>query len=198
VPKVVDWQVRRDEILNATWRVIARDGLSNTTVRAIAKEADCSQGILSHYFDDKQDILASALVLSHRRVRERTELKVGATKGLAALRIAMLEALPLDEERALEASIEVSFWGRMLSDHDLGALGHDEVDQLWNRLSGHLKEARELGELRDDLDLDLATHELLVLIDGLSVEHVHSPSRVPAKRQLQMLDHVLKSFVTRP
>jgi hypothetical protein len=84
----------------------------------------------------------------------------------------------------------------MLSDKDLGVLGQDEGDELWRRLPGHLNEARELGELRPDLDQDLATHELLVLIDGLSVERVHVPSRVPAERQLQMLDHVLRSFTT--
>ena len=102
MPKIVDWEARKDEILEATWRVISRDGLSRTTVRAIALEANCSQGILSHYFNDKLDILASALLLSHRRVRERTEKKVRGLKGLAALRLAMLEALPLDAERELE------------------------------------------------------------------------------------------------
>jgi len=116
LPKIVDWEARKDEILEATWRVIARDGLAQTTVRAIAREANCSQGILSHYFDDKMDILASALLLSHRRVRDRTEKKVAGRSGLEALRIALLEALPLDAERELEARIEVSFWGRLLSD----------------------------------------------------------------------------------
>lgn len=37
--KIVDWDARRDEILETTWRVIARDGLAKTTVRAIAHEA---------------------------------------------------------------------------------------------------------------------------------------------------------------
>jgi len=194
VPKIVDWDARRDEILEATWRVIARDGLFNTTVRAIAREANCSQGILSHYFTDKQDILAAALLMSHRRVRQRTEKKVAGQRGMAALRIAMLEALPLDEERDLEARIEVSFWGRMLSDHGLGELGENEVDQLWTRLNGHLEEARELDELVEGLDLDLATHELVALIDGLSVERVHVPDRVPPQRQLLMLDRLLARF----
>ena len=195
MPKIVDWEVRRDEILRATWRVIAREGLANTTVRAIAREASCSQGILSHYFDDKQEILAAALLMSHRRVRLRTEEKVAGLKGMTALRIAMLEALPLDEERDLEARIEVSFWGRMLSDRDLGELEEKEVDQLWGRLAGHLEEARQLGELRDDLDLDVAAHELVALIDGISVERVHVPSRVPAERQLLMLDRLLDRYV---
>ncbi len=39
MPKVVDWDARRDEVLAATWRVIARHGLAGTTVRKIAREA---------------------------------------------------------------------------------------------------------------------------------------------------------------
>lgn len=198
MPKIVDWDARRDEILAATWRVIARDGLDKTTVRAIAREADCSQGILAHYFDDKDDILAKALVMSHRRVRHRTAAKTVDVRGLAALRIAMLEALPLDAERAVEAQIEVSFWGRMLAGNDLVELQRNEVDTLRNRLKAHLEEARELGELRADLDLDVAVHELMVLNDGLSVQFVHEPTRVPPRRQLQLLDRLLERFQPAP
>lgn len=194
MPKIIDWEARKGEILEATWRVIARDGLSRTTVRAIAREADCSLGILSHYFDDKLDILASALLLSHQRVRERTEKKVVGLSGMAALRIAMLEALPLDAERELEARIEVSFWGRILSDARLSELGQIEVNLLGSRLRGHLDEARDAGELRENLDLDLATQELLVLIDGISVERTHFPASVPPKRQVEMLELRLSEF----
>lgn len=194
MPKIVDWEARKGEILEATWRVIARDGLSRTTVRAIAREADCSLGILSHYFDDKMDILASALLLSHQRVRERTEKKVVGLSGMSALRIAMLEALPLDAERELEARIEVSFWGRILSDARLSELGQLEVNLLSSRLKGHLSEAHDAGELREDLDLDLATQELLVLIDGISVERTHFPASVPPKRQIEMLERRLSTF----
>lgn len=194
MPKIVDWEARKGEILEATWRVIARDGLSRTTVRAIAREADCSLGILSHYFDDKMDILASALLLSHQRVRERTEKKVVGLSGMSALRMAMLEALPLDAERELEARIEVSFWGRILSDARLSELGQLEVNLLSSRLKGHLNEARDAGELREDLDLDLATQELLVLIDGVSVERTHFPASVTPKRQIEMLERRLSAF----
>ena len=75
MPKIVDWDARRDEILSATWRVIARDGIAGATIRAIAREANCSRGILAHYFDDKADILGSALVMSHRRVAARMDAR---------------------------------------------------------------------------------------------------------------------------
>jgi hypothetical protein len=113
---------------------------------------------------------------------------------MSALRIAMLEALPLDAERQLEARIEVSFWGRILSDPRLSELGQLEVNLLASRLRGHLNEARAAGELREDLNLDLATQELLVLIDGVSVERTHFPASVPPKRQIEMLERRLSSF----
>lgn len=194
MPKIVDWDQRRDEILAATWRVIAREGITGATIRAIAKEAGCSRGILGHYFDDKADILGSALLLSHRRVGARMSAAASGQAGLAALRAVMLEALPLDDRRDLEAQIEISFWGRALGNAALSELQHSEFERLCARLRGHLQEAAGLGELRDDCDLDLATHELVVLIDGVSAERVLYPDRVTPQRQAQMLDRLLASL----
>src|SRR5260370_5297768 len=114
MPKIVDWDARRDEILSATWRVIARDGIARATISAIAREAGCSRGILAHYFDDKADILGSALLLSHRRVVARMEARAAGLTGLAALRVIMLEAQPLGEQRDLAAQLEIIFRGRGL------------------------------------------------------------------------------------
>jgi AcrR family transcriptional regulator len=194
MPKIVDWDARRDEILSATWRVIARDGIAGATIRAIAREANCSPGILAHYFDDKADILGSALVMSHRRVAARMDARAAGLTGLAALRVAMLEALPLDEQRDLEAQIEISFWGRALGNPALRTLQHAEFDRFAGRLRGYLAEAEKQGELRGGVDIALAAHQLLVLIDGLSAERVLYPNRVTADRQQQMLDGLLGSL----
>ena len=168
MPKIVDWDARRDEILSATWRVIARDGIARATIRAIAREAGCSRGILAHYFDDKADILGSALVLSHRRVAARMDARTAGLTGLDALRVVLLEALPLDPGRDLEAQIEISFWSRALGSPALRQLQHAEFDGFSARLRAHLAEADKLGQLRPGADLDLMAHQLLVLIDGLS------------------------------
>jgi AcrR family transcriptional regulator len=194
MPKIVDWDARRDEILSATWRVIARDGIAGATIRAIAREANCSRGILGHYFDDKEDILGAALVLSHRRVGARMKAVATGLQGLSALRAVMLEALPLDGQRDLEAQIEISFWGRALGNPALRDLQHTEFDRLCARLHQHVQEAAQLGELAAGHDLDLATHQLVVLIDGLSAQRVLYPDRVSPERQVQLLDRLLGSF----
>ncbi|HTR91560.1 MAG TPA: TetR family transcriptional regulator C-terminal domain-containing protein [Trebonia sp.] len=62
------------------------------------------------------------------------------------------------------------------------------------RLGAYLAQAREQGEVSDGLDIDLAAHQLLVLIDGLSAQRVLYAGRVTAERQRQMLDRLLGSF----
>ncbi len=103
----------------------------------------------------------------------------------------MLEALPLDEQRDLEAQIEISFWGRALGNPALRELQHAEFDRFAERLRGHLAEAEKDGELRDGTDIALAAHQLLVLIDGLSAQRVLYPDRVTPERQQEMLDDLL-------
>ena len=50
VPKIVDHERRRQELVEAAWRVINRIGLEHTTIREIATESGYSTGALAHYF----------------------------------------------------------------------------------------------------------------------------------------------------
>jgi hypothetical protein len=43
-------------------------------------------------------------------------------------------------------------------------------------------------------DHDFATHQLVVLFDGLSAERVLYPDRTPPDRQVSMLNQLLASF----
>lgn len=196
MPKIVDWGVRRDEVLTATWRVIAREGFDKATIRKIATEAGYSSGVLAHYFANKQDILASALLLCHQRVRERTSRRAQGFAGLDAVRVIMVEALPLDTVRDLEAGIEISFYHQALENPELARLQNHEIDLAWDELRTRLLEAKRLGQLRRSLDIEQAVHALIVLIDGLSVQRVLYPSLVSPERQLALLDALLTSFTS--
>jgi hypothetical protein len=129
--------------------------------------------------------------MSHRRVADRIDTSVAGRTGLEALRIVMVEALPLDQRRDLEAQIEISFWGRALGNPALRELQNREFDRLRARLRRHLAEAAELGQVSRAADLDLAAHQLVVLIDGLSAQRVLYPDQVPPERQVRLLDRLL-------
>ena len=55
MPKIVDHERRRAEIVQTTWRVIARRGLDGATLREVAAEAGYANGALKPYFPAKSD-----------------------------------------------------------------------------------------------------------------------------------------------
>ena len=56
---------RRDELIKAATLLFAQKGYVRATVRELAKQAGCSQGLIRHHFGDKQGLLMA--VLGQRR-----------------------------------------------------------------------------------------------------------------------------------
>ncbi len=191
MPKIVDHELRRQELLAAVWRVIARTGIVGATTREIAREAEVSTGVLAHYFTSKEDILDSALRLSHQQVYARVQERTQGLMGLDALRVIMEEALPLDETRLLEAQIETNFQALALGNEALRELQHSEFERFWAVLHYRVAEAEKLGQLWPGLDVSDVTHQLMIMVEGLSLEAVLYPSRATPERQRRTLDSFL-------
>jgi AcrR family transcriptional regulator len=188
VPKVVDHDERRGEILEAAGRLIARRGLEAATVRAIAAEAGYSSGVIDHYFADKDDLLLQALAASHRRISRRFPRVTRGLRGLAAVRALLADNLPTDATRRDETRLEVQFWARSLGDDALLEVQRRETGAFRGQLRRHLDEAVAEGELAGGVDPDDALERLLALLDGISVRAVIEPSRLSPARQLALLD----------
>ncbi|HLZ62885.1 MAG TPA: TetR/AcrR family transcriptional regulator [Ktedonosporobacter sp.] len=71
---------RRAEILEAAIRVLARDGLAETTTRKIATEANVNQAMLRYYFGSKDDLLF-AVLQEMMRVTEEIVRSVATVSG---------------------------------------------------------------------------------------------------------------------
>ncbi len=196
MPKIVDHEARREELVEATWRVMARAGMAGSTMREIAREAGVSTGVLAHYFADKADLLASALRLSHRRVYDRIEARTQGLVGVAALLVIMDEALPLDQERLLEARIEMNFLSLALGNESLRELQNREFERFWDALHHRVGEAQALGEISTESDADWITHQLIILVEGISLEAVLYPARVHPDRQCEILGRFIERVTT--
>ena len=51
---------RREAIVDATLAVMLRQGMAATTARDVAHEMGTSSGLIHHYFDSMDDVLAAA------------------------------------------------------------------------------------------------------------------------------------------
>ncbi|CAN5776955.1 TetR/AcrR family transcriptional regulator [soil metagenome] len=192
MPKIVDHDERRREVLDATWRVIAREGLDATTIRRIAQEAGYSNGVLAHYFTNKEDILVSAHKLAFARARERIVRATNGVEGIAALRLAIFEALPLDEERSLEAQVDVSFLGQAVGNtylREIRSASNAESRSLW---ASFVAQAQGTGEISADEDSELIVDEILAVVESLSVEAIINPERMTPAHQTTLVERFLQ------
>jgi len=95
MPAPTDHEARRRDVSEAVWRVLARHGFDGLTLRAVAAEMGASTGLLTHYFPSKQALIRHALQVSEEHSAKRPRRDADA-EGLAALRAALLDVLPLD------------------------------------------------------------------------------------------------------
>jgi AcrR family transcriptional regulator len=117
VPKFVDAVIRRQEVVDAVFRIIAADGLERASLREVADEAQLAVGSVRHYFASSDELLSHAFAVVVDRVVGRlhtadsrlADLPVGSAEHHRAVLALLKELLPLDEERAVDACVWMAF-----------------------------------------------------------------------------------------
>lgn len=166
---------RREQILDATLRVIGREGRNAVTHRAVAEEAGVPLGSTTYYFDSRDDLLGQALEQVAAQEVERyarlgEELRsVGSGKELADRLISELVAAAEDRVAYIA---EYELWLEAGRRPDL----RDAAQSWCNAEQGAIAAAlRELGssDPRADASIVVAT------LDGLG-ERVLARDEDPA------------------
>ena len=196
MPKLVDRDSRRAEIVTAYLRIVAREGIENASSRAVAAELAMSTGSLWHYFADFDEVLSAAFRRVFDDTNGRVAARVDGRRGLAAATAMLGEILPLSPVTHGEALVVVSFWGRVPSRPGLAAF-QSQAEAVWHAdLVGYLRQAGEDGHLRADAPLDLLADTLLVLCIGQQVEHVLRTEVARPARQWQLVAGCLTPWLT--
>jgi AcrR family transcriptional regulator len=191
MPKLVDHDVRREELVRAAWRVIAERGIDEVTIREIARQAGYSSGVLAHYFENKDDLLAHASRMSHELIYERYEAEVDTPLQRDALREVLLDNLPLDAQRDLETRIEMSFWARSLRNASLSGIQHEKSKHLRGLIKELVQGSQSEGAIAKEHNADRVVDLLAALIDGISLHALLYPDRMTKRRQRATMEFAL-------
>lgn len=184
MPRVVDHDERREEIAEAAWRVIEREGPEGANLREIAGEAGYTTGVITHYFQGKRELMAFAFGLMVDRSTSRMAEAVAETGLMGAL----AEILPLDGRRRQETRIWLALIGASLADAVLAEELRQRYRQAREAMSPVFRAA--LGEAQGENPDDIAD-ELLAVVDGITVDALTDPERYPPDRQLALLRRAL-------
>ena len=80
MPRVVDREARRAELVSAAAEVFARRGVANTAVSDIVKSAGVAQGTFYLYFDSKDDAVLAVVDQIANGICEQTAARIGAAE----------------------------------------------------------------------------------------------------------------------
>lgn len=195
MPRLVDHDARRQQIVESTWRLIARNGFAATSMRDIAAEMGVAHGALSHYFASKDELLLASYEYVFERTDRRFAERRGRRRGLAAVKLLAEEMMPLGEEQRLEARIVMPFWERSATSERFAAVHADGLDRLAARFEQFLGEAVADGEAAADLDTRQAARNLLSMLTGVQILAVLMPSSYSPVVQRRMLRDFLDTGV---
>ncbi|MFC5666327.1 TetR/AcrR family transcriptional regulator [Kitasatospora misakiensis] len=186
MPKQVDHAQRRSEISAAVWQVVSESGLEGLTLRAVAAAAGCTTGMVTHYFRDKKALLTHARAVMHRRMADRIDAMPARATARERLYAVAEQALPLDEERRLEAVVWSNFLLTTRTDPEL-LHEHTVSHASWVRRLTGLAGAALPGQ-PEPPGLEARVRSLVACLDGLALNAVTDPEAYPPDLQRRVLE----------
>ena len=193
MPKVIDRNQRRQEILDVTWNLILKGGLEAATMREIAKEAGFANGALKRYFESKDEIVEATYQRALKIVETYVAAALEDKTGLEALRRFCQAAMPLDEERITAGRVLLAFWELSLSKQPLFEAYHGHLKRWRESLHEYIRQGRQDGDILTEEPDEKLVDELVLLNAGANIMSLVGPEFSTV--QLQHLH--LEAFFTR-
>ncbi|MFD1832285.1 MULTISPECIES: TetR family transcriptional regulator C-terminal domain-containing protein [Streptomyces] len=176
VPRSPEARQRQQEILHIAMDTFAARGYNNASLAEIADRAGVTQAGVLHYFRSKALLLTSVLEL-----RDRTDIaRQGPERprGLAFLRHLVDTVRRNAEREGIVRMYAVLSAESVTDDHPAQEYFRDRYEGLRAMVAQALREACELGEAREDLDVEDSANAIIAVMDGLQVQWLLSPDSV--------------------
>lgn len=188
-------EVRKEQLIQATIKCIANHGLSGVTMGLVTKEAGLSMGIANLHFESKEKLLLETLQ--------------SVTSEYATGQAEILDSEDFDTVAAkIEALLAFDFSANVGDKNKLavwfGFLGEAKSRPTYQRICSRqdsLSEQKmtalfqlaldEAGDTNSDANLIAAGY--IALVDGLWLNSLVDPRRLPWKKSLRAARHYLAS-----
>ena len=185
-PRTASKAERRTQLIEATIRSIAANGLSDTTSSLVAREAGLSQGIINLHFESKDKLLLATLARVVDEYRALWEAALEVAGDDPASRLAALVEVDFHPSVCDRDKLAVwfAFWSESKARptyRKLCAARDRDYDRVMRELCREL-----VSEGRYDVDADLAARALAAITEGLWLDMLISPRSLSRREALRV------------
>jgi AcrR family transcriptional regulator len=161
---------RREAIVAASVDVARRKGLASTTVRDVAAEMGTSSGLIHHYFESMDDVLAATFeVVARQDLEVSARLMSRAGSPVEALRIFFRTYTPSDKDWAFQLWLDA--WAEAARRPAVQATSRRLNLEWQGLLEGTIRDGVAVGAFTCR-DPGGAAWRILSLLDGLALQVV--------------------------
>ncbi|MGF7162640.1 AcrR family transcriptional regulator [Rhodoligotrophos appendicifer] len=170
-----DPQVRRQELIEATFRCLGKHGHARTSVRVIAAEAGVSPGLIRHHFGEKKQLISATYRYASDLLFNHIKNAVDAVDGDDWAKLTTFIEAGFTPPILSKDYITVRFvlWGVAMTDAVIRQV-HSEVNQRYRRLMSRLL-TDVVGPRMTDQEVKNVTAALAALQNGLWLDWCLNP-----------------------
>ena len=176
MPKIVDHDERRRVIVEALWRVVARDGAHEVSVRHVAAEAGMPKSSIGHYVGTMPQLMGLAV---DQLVQENTDyvLSLDLLSLDADMATEVLSTLvPVRERRRHMSGVWLLLAAQAGADPEFAEVLHRLNASIADGLGDLLRGMQQQGLVDSGRQIDREVRRIHALIDGLALQCMTDPS----------------------
>lgn len=185
---------RRRQIWDAVIKCIIEGGIEGTTIRKVADMVGGSTGMITHYFQNKKELITESITA----MTERSIGKVNESVGVeySPDRMGAVADLYLKNPSGDLAPINFWFsvWAEAMRDPELQQVVEQNFLRTREILSQSVAAGIESGKLRSDVDPYLISDAITSLIVGLRIRMALVPGIINSDRAYQIAELLLGVF----
>lgn len=162
---------RKLEIMEATCRVIAREGTDGLRMGTVAAEAGVSSALIHYYFATRDDLLMQAFDHADAKADQAAEAALaGLEDPLDRLRRLLLIYSGGEDVFHEDWVLWVEMWRSAIFDRRLADSVRRSNATWIGQIAGMIEDARTQGSVAADLNVADAALRLAAVVDGLGLQ----------------------------
>jgi len=187
--------IRRKEIINGFFKVVAEKGFANASIREITEAAGVSKGVLHHYFENKEAMVLG--VMDHVLETYMSEFLEGLEKSEAAsdqLEFFFSWFMDLGRFDMEFSRAWMEFWILSKTNTAISEALRNCYGQMVEVLAKIIRKGVEFGEFKK-VDPIITANTLIAALEGTTMLWVVAPKATPVEAMNRQIARIYMDYL---
>ena len=193
MPKIVDKDEMRNNIMDAAMVVYAKVGFHVATMEAVAKQAGLGKGTVYLYFKSKEALTLSIVDRIFSGM-EQSFISSQLSSNADEFRSQLRNTMDISQDHASFVRVFFEVFGPSFASKDFVERVAGFFDRLGQHYAQQIEHLQDIGEFRPDIEPETTGRAIAAMIDGIILHR--GLFSMPVKRHRELIDSSLNLLLT--